>query len=202
MQCQSPMSRGEFNGSRNVLTLLSVKMTERDMSPRASATRLSFHRLLRKGRASQAVAGWLATGPARHVTPLDVISFQHPGRTIFYQWINERSFSCNELGFLWAAHFVSFHKSAQSRHSVVALSYSLPLFSGGALLPPPELCSPALWWQSNIFVWETSSVSAFFFLKRCPPSHPHHPLRRAPFYLRLTAPLCSCSPRKHTHIPD
>ena len=108
MQCQSPMSRGEFNGSRNVLTLLSVKMTERDMSPRASATRLSFHRLLRKGRASQAVAGWLATGPAGHVTPLDVISFQHPGRTIFYQWINERSFSCNELGFLWSS-FVELH---------------------------------------------------------------------------------------------
>lgn len=34
---RSPMSRSKFNGSRNVLTLLSVKMTERDMRQQRSS---------------------------------------------------------------------------------------------------------------------------------------------------------------------
>lgn len=60
VHCQSPMSRSKFNDSKKkVLTLLSVKMTERDMRPtqeppRASFTSLlTFHLLLRKTTGTQ-----------------------------------------------------------------------------------------------------------------------------------------------------
>lgn len=180
MLCQSPMSRGEFNGSRNVLTLLSVKMTERDMRPQRhrGPPRHYYHSIGSSGKANTVhhkllPTDWLAGPAARHVTPLDVISAQHPGRTIFYQWINERSFSCNELGFLWSS-LVELHTLypfTNPHNPAILLSPSRtpsPLSavercSLALALPPPELCSSALWWQSNIFVWETSSVEVFSF---------------------------------------
>ena len=106
MECQSPMSHSKFNGSRNVLTLLGVKMTEHDMRQR-SHRGPPWHYYHSAGSSEKLTARttncWARAGSTISLivmlipTLYDITSAWNN----FYQWINDRSFRFNELGFLW-----------------------------------------------------------------------------------------------------
>lgn len=197
MQCQSPMSRRKFNGSRNVLTLLSVKMTERHMRRWShwGPPRHYYHSTGSSEKLTPCITncGWKAG--YRLIVTLIVVTSEHPRRIFFFFFFYQRLFIsditnwdfCEAPG--GAAHFKSFDKSTQSRYSALALSYSSP-FSYGAL----HFSAPLSAWTLLI-----SSVMAkqYFCMgskqSGMPPHHIHINLQKAPFYLHRiphSAPYC------------
>lgn len=225
MQCQSPMSHSKFNGSRNVLTLLSVKMTERDMRQwsHRGPPRHYYHSIGSPEKLTACITncGWMAGSLSSHGVPRCHASHRRFITSLQHHFINESMDIHSALmnsGFsvklpCGAAHFESFDKSTQSRYSALALSYSSP-FSYGAL----HFSSPLSAWTLLIcpvmakqYFCMGNKQSGVFSLSfwRGALHHTHIALQRAPFYqcllyLYLILPLCSslCSPQKYTHIQD
>ncbi len=187
MQCQSPMSHSKFNGSRNVLTLLSVKMTERDMRQQShwGPPRHYYHSIGSQEKLTACITncGWMARSLSSH----DVLR-RHANHHCFItslpnNFINEAMDVHSALmnsGFSvklprGAAHFESFDKSTQSRYSALALSYSSPFSYGARLFSSPLsawtllVCS-VMGKQYFCMGNKQSGVFSLSFLKRCPPS--------------------------------
>lgn len=100
MQRRSPMSHSKFNGSRNVLTLPSVKMTERDMRQRShwGPPRHYYHSVGSSEKLTACITNRRPNGRITlHMIFLMLIIIRAES---FYQWIFGRSLSLNELRLL------------------------------------------------------------------------------------------------------
>lgn len=198
------MSHSKFNGSRNVLTLLSVKMTERDMRRRSHRGGLLgryYHSSGSLEKLTPCITNWDWT--ARPL--ITWCSFQRHANRIFFflsmnQWLHP-----TRRWFLWCSRrsctlLNPLTNLQQSRCSALDPLVLLPPFSYGA---SAELCLSVLWWQSNIFL---HGKQAILFFLRAALHQIHIILQRAPFchcsfYLHLIPPLY-CPLQIYTHIQD
>lgn len=162
------MSHSKFNGSRNVLTLLSVKMTERDMRQRShrGPPRRYYHFIGSSEKLTARIAKWRwmagsRDAPHRHANRIPWESF--------YQWINDRS-----LGLLMNWDFCDANVWS-SAFWILWQIHTILLFCFHLLaLLPFQLRSPALQCSALLvsFVMAEQYFSLFFFfLKTSPPSY-------------------------------
>lgn len=194
------MSHSKFNGSRNVLTLLSVKMTERDMSQRShrGPPRRYYHFIGSSEKLTARIAKWRwmagpRDAPHRHANRIPWESF--------YQWINDRS-----LGLLMNWDFCEANVWS-SAFWILWQIHTILLFCFHLLaLLPFQLRSPALQCSALLvsFVMAEQYFSLFFlFLKTSPPSYIYITLQKALFYQCLfylrPIPALILSAGAHSH---
>lgn len=183
------MSRSKFNGSRNVLTLLSVKMTERDMRQRShrGPPRRYYHFIGSSEKLTARIAKWRwmagsRDAPHRHANRIPWESF--------YQWINDRS-----LGLLMNWDFCEANVWSSAFwilwqiHTILLFCFHLL-----ALLPlepcTSVLCSPCLFCDGRAIF-----LLVFFFLKdESSIIYIHH----TPKKLFSTSAYSTCAPSLHS----
>lgn len=186
------MSHSKFNGSRNVLTLLSVKMTERDMRQRShrGPPRRYYHFIGSSEKLTARIAKWRwmagsRDAPHRHANRIPWESF--------YQWINDRS-----LGLLMNWDFCDANVWS-SAFWILWQIHTILLFCFHLLaLLPFQLRSPALQCSALLvsFVMAEQYFSlVFFFLKTSPPSYIYITLQKSYFLPVLILP----APHPCTH---
>ena len=185
MECQSPMSHSKFNGSRNVLTLLGVKMTEHDMRQRShrgppwhyyhsagSSVKLTARTTNCWARAGSTISLIVMLIP----TLYDITSAWNN----FYQWINDRSFRFNELGFLWnspaALHALNSLTNPHNPTVLLSLSCTPPPalseLGTSARRSQPQPCVCVLWRQMFLNRKQASEFFKCCYLLFSPPLFP------------------------------